>query len=558
MSLLTLNRSYRHLKRYHQVVSVLVKYGFREILARTNFGGRFPLSKKLLRGKTTEGSYATRIRMALEELGPTFIKLGQVLSMRSFLIPPELVKELAKLQDEVPPVPFAEIKPFVEKELGRELGDCFQSFQEEPIAAASIAQAHPAVTKDGEEVIVKVQRPTVRQIIATDMEILMEFAQLSKKYVPEIEQYDPVGVVQDLAKTTKRETDFLNEARNIELFARNFQGVETVYVLKVFRDLTTSKVLTMERIKGVKPYRPEVLREAGLDPKVVALNGGRILFKQIFEDGFFHADPHPGNLFILPGNIIAPVDYGMTGRLDSQLRAIFTDALIAVTRKDVEEIIRVLTQLGITTDERANPISLRLDIAEFMDSYYGLQLAQIDLRQAMQKGSELARNYRVRIPSNLLLMERALGTYEEMGKMLDPRYDFISEARPYVKRLIRQRISLQELSRQSFKLLRDIYRLLRILPGELELIVTRLRRGELSVQLQHRGLEKLIAQIDRTGNRLSLSLVIAALIVGSSLIIQIDRGPRLFNYPAVGILGFVIAGIFGIGLIITILRSRNL
>jgi ubiquinone biosynthesis protein len=496
--------------------------------------------------------------MALEELGPTFIKLGQVLSMRSFLIPPELVKELAKLQDEVPPVPFAEIKPFVEKELGRELGDCFQSFQEEPIAAASIAQAHPAVTKDGEEVIVKVQRPTVRQIIATDMEILMEFAQLSKKYVPEIEQYDPVGVVQDLAKTTKRETDFLNEARNIELFARNFQGVETVYVLKVFRDLTTSKVLTMERIKGVKPYRPEVLREAGLDPKVVALNGGRILFKQIFEDGFFHADPHPGNLFILPGNIIAPVDYGMTGRLDSQLRAIFTDALIAVTRKDVEEIIRVLTQLGITTDERANPISLRLDIAEFMDSYYGLQLAQIDLRQAMQKGSELARNYRVRIPSNLLLMERALGTYEEMGKMLDPRYDFISEARPYVKRLIRQRISLQELSRQSFKLLRDIYRLLRILPGELELIVTRLRRGELSVQLQHRGLEKLIAQIDRTGNRLSLSLVIAALIVGSSLIVQIDRGPRLFNYPAVGILGFVIAGIFGIGLIITILRSRNL
>ena len=557
MSLLSMNRSYRHMKRYRQVISVLVKYGFSEILARTNFWARFPISKKLLRGKSIEGSYAVRIRMALEELGPTFIKLGQILSMRSFLIPPELAQELARLQDEVPPVPFAQIKPFVEKELGRELGNCFQSFQEEPIAAASIAQAHPAVTGDGQEVIVKVQRPTAREIIATDMEILMEFAQLLEKYVPEIEQYDPVGIVEDLAKTTKRETDFLNEARNIELFARNFQEVETVYVPKLFRDLTTSRVLTLERIKGVKPYRPEVLREAGLDPKVVAQNGGRALLKQIFEDGLFHADPHPGNLFILPGNIIAPVDYGMMGRLDSHLMSLFTDALIAVTRKDVEGIIRVLTQLGIT-DERANLMSLRLDIAELMDSYYGLRLGQINLRQAIERGSELARNYRVRVPSNLLLLGKALGTYEELGRTLDPEYDFISEARPYVRRLIRRRMSVGELSRQAFKLLRDTYRLLRVLPGELELIVTRIRKGNLSVQLQHRGLEKLIAQIDRTGNRLSLSLVIAALIVGSSLIVQINRGPRLFGYPAVGILGFVIAGIFGIWLIITILRSRNL
>ncbi len=557
MSLLTLNRSYRHLRRYQQVISVLVKYGFREILARTNFWARFPLSRKLLRGKPIEGSYAVRIRTALEELGPTFIKLGQVLSMRSFLIPLDLAQELTKLQDKVPPVPFAEIKPFVEEELGRELDDCFQSFQEEPIAAASIAQAHPAVTEDGQEVIVKVQRPTARQMIATDMEILMEFAQLLEKYVPEIEQYDPVGIIQDLAKTTKRETDFLNEAKNIELFARNFREVETVYVPKVFRDLTTSRILTMERIKGIKPYQPEVLRQEGLDPRVVALNGGRLLFKQIFEDGFFHADPHPGNLFILPGNIIAPVDYGMMGRLDSQLMSIFTDALIAVTQKDVEEMVRVLTQLGIT-DEKANLISLRLDIAELIDSYYGLRLDQIDLRQAIERGSELARTYRVRIPSNLLLLGKALGTYEELGRTLDPEYDFISEARPYVKRLIRRRMSLGELSRQSFKLLRDIYRLLRILPGELELIVTRLRRGELSVQLQHRGLERLIAQINRTGNRLSLSLVIAALIVGSSLVMQLNRGPRLFDYPAVGIMGFVIAGIFGIWLIITIFRSRNL
>ncbi|MCK4590654.1 MAG: AarF/ABC1/UbiB kinase family protein, partial [Candidatus Latescibacteria bacterium] len=481
----------------------------------------------------------------------------QVLSMRSFLIPLDLAQELTKLQDKVPPVPFAEIKPFVEEELGRELDDCFQSFQEEPIAAASIAQAHPAVTEDGQEVIVKVQRPTARQMIATDMEILMEFAQLLEKYVPEIEQYDPVGIIQDLAKTTKRETDFLNEAKNIELFARNFREVETVYVPKVFRDLTTSRILTMERIKGIKPYQPEVLRQEGLDPRVVALNGGRLLFKQIFEDGFFHADPHPGNLFILPGNIIAPVDYGMMGRLDSQLMSIFTDALIAVTQKDVEEMVRVLTQLGIT-DEKANLISLRLDIAELIDSYYGLRLDQIDLRQAIERGSELARTYRVRIPSNLLLLGKALGTYEELGRTLDPEYDFISEARPYVKRLIRRRMSLGELSRQSFKLLRDIYRLLRILPGELELIVTRLRRGELSVQLQHRGLERLIAQINRTGNRLSLSLVIAALIVGSSLVMQLNRGPRLFDYPAVGIMGFVIAGIFGIWLIITIFRSRNL
>lgn len=560
MNILRLRRGYRNLKRYRQIISVFVKYGFSEILDRTgiltrlSFGRRISGPKSVPKG---ERSYAVRFRMALEELGPAFVKLGQVLSMRSFLIPKELASELAKLQDRVPPVPFEEIRGVVEEELGRKIDDCFGSFATIPMAAASIAQAHLATTKDGQKVVVKVQRPDAKSTIETDMDILMDFAQLLEKYVPEVRQYDPREIANDLAKTTRRELDFINEARNVELFARNFGSEPTVFVPEVFWDLTTSRVLTMEYVAGVKISDIERLDQEGFDRKAIAKNGARLLFKQIFEDGFFHADPHPGNIFVLPGNVIAPVDFGMMGRLDRELMDHFSYLMIAIVGKDVDSLVRSMIDLDII-DGKGDIRSLKLDILDVIDRYYGLPLSKINIRQTLDEGSEVIRRHGIKLPSNLMLLGKAMGTYEELARILDPEFDFIAEARPYVRRMISRRTSFKALYREFSGLLTDVYRVMKTLPRELELIVRDIRKGQLSFELRHHGMERLIGQADRASNRIAFSLIIGALIIGSSLIVLAGKGPNLFGYPLVGIAGFLTAGILGIWLVIAIIRSGRL
>lgn len=537
-----------------------MKYGFGQILDRMTIFSYLRIGKNLLtrrKPQVEKLNYAQRIRLALEELGPTFVKLGQILSMRPFLIPLELVIELSKLQDQVAPFDFPQVKIIIEEELKASLTSYFSSFDREPIASASLSQVHRATTLDGQAIVVKVQRPGIEQIISMDMDILRDLANLLERYIPESKQYDPRGMVEELARSLRREIDFHHEARNIEIFAENFKEDETAFVPKVFWEMTTSKVLTMEYINGVKISDLEEIDKRGLDRKTIAKNGGHLVFKQIFEDGFFHADPHPGNLFVLKNNVIAPVDYGMTGKLSESDLQELSDVLISVVTWDPPGVIKAYQDAGVI-DESANTKVLETEVTEFLYRYHRVPLSRINMRDIINEAFDIIHRHNIKLQSQLMLLGKALVTYEEVARMLDPSYDFITEIAPFVRKLYMRRFTPSSILKDILGGLYDLKSFFRIFPFELKRIAQKLRKGEMSFVFQHKGLEKLILEMERSSNRISFSLIIAAIIVGSSLIMRIEIQPRLFGYPMFGILGYVFAGILGIWLVIAILRSGKL
>lgn len=555
-----LDKGYRNLKRYRQIVGIFIKYGFAEIVDRMNLGAYLQFGRRIFR-KQSESvkrlSQAERVRLALEELGPTFIKLGQLLSTRSFLIPADLLDELTKLQDEVKPLPFEKIQLYIEKELGGAMTDIFSDFEEAATASASIAQAHRAQTKEGQKVVVKIQRPDVANLIRTDLDILADLARLMDKYIPESRQFDPQGMIRELSQNAKRELDFINEGRNIEIFARNFTEFENVEVPKVFWEYTTERVLTTEYVDGIKISDIERLKKSGCDPEFIAQTGARFILKQIFEDGFFHGDPHPGNIFVKDKQIIVPVDFGIMGRLDEQLMEELSDLLIGIVQKDTDLIIRVLINLGSLEEDRETR-TLRADISGFIDRYYALPIKRINMKAIMTDVFELMTKHQLRTPSSLLLLMKSMGTYEDLARKLYPDFEMFSLARPYVRKLMLRRLDLRRIAYQGVKTLRDLYDLLKVGPRELELLLKKIKRGQFAIELQDRGLQNLMDEIDRSSNRIAFSLIIAALIVGSSLILSLETGPLFLGYPLLGILGFLFAGLLGIWLVVAILRSGRL
>jgi ubiquinone biosynthesis protein len=557
MKIPRVDKGYRNLRRTRQILAVFAKHGFAEILDRMGIAARVRIIARLRGRKTGDVrplSAPRRLRLALEALGPTFIKVGQLLSTRSFLLPPPFIEELSKLQDKVQPIPFDQVKDLVEKELNGSLETLFQSFDSEPIASASMALAYKATLPSGEQVIVKVQRPKIIPLIETDMSILHDLVVLIERHIEESRQYNPVALVEELRRSMRREVDFMNEARHIEQFAANFKNVEPIHVPKVYWDFCTSKIVTLEFIDGLKISEVELLRESGAELKQIAQAGTKFILKQIFEDGFFHADPHPGNLFFTKEGKIAPVDFGIMGRLDEWLMDEISDLLIAVWRRDIDLLIRVLVDLGALAEE-ADPQALRAELSEFLHRYYGLSLKKIEMRSIIGEGLDIVTRHSLRVPSNLLLLAKTIGTYEDLVRKLDPQYNFINEIRPYLRKLALRRLNPEKLGWETAKTVRDLYDLIKMMPRELELILRRMRHGRMAIEFQHRGLENFIQEMDRSSNRLSFSLIIASLIVASSLIMILNKGPFFLGYPLLGIIGYVFAGILGIGLALAILRS---
>jgi ubiquinone biosynthesis protein len=502
-------------------------------------------------------SWAERIRLALEELGPTFVKMGQIMSTRPFLIPVELVVELAKLQDQVAPFPFDEVQRTVEKELGKPIDLLFRSFAPVPVASASLSQVHRATTLSGHDVAVKVQRPSVKQIMEKDLSILRDLAVLLERYVPETRPFEPVAIVDEVWKSAKQEVDFLYEARNLEVFARNFEGDERIYLPGVHWDLTSPRVLTMDYIDGIKISEVARLREAGIDPAIVTRNGGQLLAKQIFEFGFFHADPHPGNLFVIEGNRIAPVDFGMMGKLSRGSLELVADLLVGATSDDTRRIVRVLQNHELLGDE-VRPAALEADLALFLHRYHGIPLAKLNVRSLMADAFEIMTTHQVKFPSELMMLGKALMTYEEVARMLYPQYDFVTELLPSIKKLSTRKFSAGSIFSDVSSHLVDLRDLLVNFPFEVRRIARNLRRGELSIAFHHKGLEQLILELEKASNRLAFALIISALIVASSLIMTRPFGWSVYGVPVLGLIGYVTAGVLGIWLVIAILRSGKL
>ncbi len=556
-------RTYRHINRYRQTLTVLARYGFGGLLDRLNIGQYLELGWRLVgrapRPHVETLSIAERIRMVLEELGPTFVKLGQVLSTRPDLIPPELVNELAKLQQNVPPFPFEQVRRTVERELGRPLEELFEHFEPECIAAASIGQVHRATLRDGDEVVVKVQRPNIRQIVEVDLEILLHLATLAERHVEDLRAWRPSRIVEEFSRVLERELDYTVEAKHVERFARQFARDETIYVPKVFRSFTTRHVLTLEYVPVVPVTDPQRLAAAGLDAAELARRGTELTLKQLFVHGFFHADPHPGNVFALPGNVICLLDFGMMGRLERSGRESFADLVYAVAVRDPARATAALLRLT-EHDEDLEPDTARIekDLAEFIDLNIAPTLGELNFGRLLQELLALVARHRLSIPPDLVMMMKAAATAERLVTRLAPELDFIGAATPYVRRLRLARLRPRRLMHDIMESSGELWHLAREIPGGVRDLLRLAKRGRLRIGFEHRGLERLIDTHERVANRVSFAIVVAALIVGSSLIVHSKLPPTWHEIPVIGLAGYVAAGAMGFLLLVSILRHGRL
>ena len=556
-----IGKTYRHIQRYRQILTVLFKYGFGDLVHTLKIEQYLEIGLQMISRKRREKietlSRAERVRMAMEELGPTFIKMGQILSTRPDLLPVEFIQELGKLQDHVPPFEYAQVKDIIERELGVPLGQLFKDFEETPLASASIGQVHRARLVDGDVVVVKVQRPGIRKTIEVDLEIMLHLATLMERHLKAMEIHRPTRIVEEFARTLEKELDYTIEAAHTERFAMQFIGDTTVYVPKIYREATTSRVLTMEYVSGIKASEIARLDEAGLDRREIARRGFDLIMKQVFVHGFFHADPHPGNIFILPGNVICYLDFGMMGRIGRKSRENFADLIMNIVRRDEVKVTDALVRLTIS-DEEPNHNALERDVAEFIDQHFYRPLKELDLGKLLHQLLEMAARHRLTVPPDLFLMIKALSTAEGVGRVLDPDFDATERAAPFVRRIQLQRLHPKRVAEDIYDSGSDFLHLIKEIPGELREILRQARQGRVKIEFEHRGLENMLSTHDRISNRLAFAIVLASLIIGSSLIVLSGIPPKWHGIPVIGLAGFIIAGVMGLWLLFSIIRRGSM
>lgn len=547
----------QQLRRVREITTVLVKYGFPDVVARLHLEPTVALGRRLrFTRREPWGSRAQRLRQALEELGPTFIKFGQALSTRADLLSPELVAELSKLQDSVPPLAAGVAETEVERELGVPLSQVFSRFSTEPVAAASIAQVHRARLVSGEDVAVKVRRPGIEATINRDLAILHHLARLAERYLADAELFQPSALVTEFARSIRRELDLAREGRTIDRFAANFAGDATVRFPRVHWPQTTSAVLTMEYVEGTKILDAMGTPEA-FDLPLIARRGGDLMLKQVLRHGLFHADPHPANIFILPGNVVCLLDFGNVGHVDRAMRDALAALVQAVVSEDAERLTHALLAIGrpLGTLDQAQ---LRRDLVELLDTYSGIALRHLAVGTLLQDALSVMQRHRLQFPPDLMLLARAFVTTEGIGRQLDPTFQMIEQARPVIAEILRDRFAPGAVASRVANLGWELAEAVQSVPRDLLQVLGKARDDRLQIQFVHRNLEHFEQGIDRASNRLSFAIVIAALIVGSSLVLQKPVGPMLFGLPAFGLVGFVAAGILGLWLAVGILRSGRL
>ncbi|MBI5027023.1 MAG: AarF/ABC1/UbiB kinase family protein [Nitrospirae bacterium] len=563
--MLRLRRTYKSVSRIRQIINVFLKHGFGQFVEEIRLHRFIPLRKRLkVFGYWPEIERHTipeRLRLAFSELGPSFIKLAQILSARPDLITKAYADEFKKLLDEVPPFPSEKAKKIIEEELKTPIKEMFADFEDSPVAAASIAQVHKATLREGDKVIVKVQRPEIRELIETDISILNVIARLMVKYIPESKFFNPTGIVNEFTRTVRKELDFIEEARNACRFRRNFEEDPHICIPKIYPDLISEKVIVMERLEGVRVDNIEGIEALGLDRTELARVGVDAYFKMMLEDGFFHADPHPGNIFILPDGRIGLMDFGIVGWLTPELMDNIANAFLALVTKDFDRLVDQYIEFGMITEETdidAFRKDFKADLVDFLVPLYGLTIAEINFAQYLDTITHLAIKHDLTLPSDLLLVNKSMLILDNIGRQLDPNFNFIAVAEPYASKIARRRISPAKLLEKARKNLTELGDFLVSTPKNMKVLMRKAMKDNLHLKITPIGFEKLIKDLDRSSNRIAFSVIVGAIIVGSSLLIQSGVGEKIFGLPAIGAIGFAIAFVLGIWLLISIIKSGRL
>ncbi|MCL4460223.1 MAG: AarF/ABC1/UbiB kinase family protein [Nitrospirae bacterium] len=544
-------------RRLRTILTVLVKYGFQDVVGFLRLEPLVSLGRKLSKSSVPQSlSRPVRLRMALEELGPAAIKLGQILSSRADLFPPEFLTEFQKLQDSLPPVPPEDVEKAVEEALERPIDSVFAEFDRHPVAQASIAQVHRARLHSGEIVAVKIRRPGILDAVEPDLRILGFLSDLVERNIEDMKVFRPRALARQYIRTLRKELDFTHEARNMERARKNFRKEPSISIPKFYSEWSSETLLVMEYLDGVSIRETGSFDKLGTTSPEVARLGARSILLQVFVHGFFQGDPHPGNILVLPERRIGILDFGMFGSLSPDRRDLLGDLLVSLVEKDIPFMIRTLERLrALPEDFREDDLSA--DISAFLEEFTNRPLREIRLDHMSVELFDLVRTHRLSLPPDLSLLFRALVIMEGIGRTLDPAFNMIEESRPFVHKLIRRRFEPETIFRNMRSGAFVFLRTLTHLPAEIEKLVTRVRDGRIRVDFNLRHLEDLIAEMDRTGNRLSISILVGSLVIGSALIFASPNGPKFFGLSTIGLMGFFVAGFLGFGLIIAILRSRR-
>ncbi len=560
-------RHFRDLPRIGRIIAVASRHGFGHLVEQLGLQRFFSLGRRIVAFKKPpllahRISAPERLRLMFEDLGPTFIKLGQVLACRPDMLPIDYSREFLKLTDSVAPFPSGEAKKIIEEDLKAPIGSLLASFDDMPVAAASIAQVHRATLHDNSEVMVKVQRPHIVHTIERDISIMRWLADLIEAQIPEMAPYDVPGIVDEFARTIKRELDFFIEASNAAQLRKNFHHSSVLYVPRIYTDLSSRRVLVLEKIEGIRIDEYERLDREGYSRKEIARKGGAAFFKMVLQDGFFHADPHPGNIFVFADGRLGLVDFGIMGRVTEENMEHFASIFLALATHDYDSLVRQYVDLGFLSDTSVDieqfQREMKEDLAELLEPYYVMQVKQIDFGAYIDRVTHILLRYRLKLPSNLYLMDKSLITLEGILKQLDPDFNYFEAARPYVAELVRRRRNPFRAAQNMKKNMAEFVDAFALLPRQIKATFRKVTHGEIRINVHHEELHHLIRDIDKSSNRLSFSVITAAIIVASSIIIHSAQGPKLFGLPMFGLIGYVIAALLGMWILIGILRSGQL
>ena len=556
---------YRHIKRYREIANSLVRHGFGHVLTHFGLSQYLPSVRRARKSEQALLEYTSgqRIRMLLEELGPTFIKFGQMLSTRPDLLPRDIMDELSSLQDRVPSFPYSAVEIIVERELGRPIAEIYQEFDQKPFAAASIGQVHHARLHSSVDVVVKVRRPNIVKQMQTDLEILLEMAKAADKRTPWGRVYHLADIVLEVQRSVHEELDYMVEADHAEQIRNNFAGHTGVIIPRIYWDLTTPAVMTMELVEGIKLIQPEKLREAGHNPEQIVEQLVELMFSQIFHHGLFHADPHPGNLAVAADGRLIFMDFGIVGRLRGERKRQFILFLLGVINHNPRQLVRSLSSMGVLS-RRIERKELLRDAERLMDKYLDTPLHKINLGRAVTEVFSLAYEYHIRIPAEFTLLGKTIMTLEGVIEDLDRDLVLIELLRPYSSRLLRERFSFESLKDGAADQFFETSDLLFSLPRRLNDVFDRFDTEGIPMQINYPDIDKVVSHMDRLANRLifsivllAFSLIMAGLIIGAGLVATITGQYLLWRLPIIEI-GFIFAGGMATWLFLAIYRSGKL